>query len=136
MRDTLKIYDLKNGSLKSRLFVKDQWAFQPSCEEREASILRFDIQSPIVEQSAWTLFQNPPETIINEHFPEPGNLIKYVKGNQLWNHSLTNFNDEGFGQLHLYIVSLDVALRQRMWEATRAIYDRMNSPTPAQYVKS
>jgi hypothetical protein len=77
-----------------------------------------------------------PEHIINEHFPEPANVIKYVKSSQLWNHLLTNFSAEGFGQLHQYIVSLDVALSQQVWDATQAIYDRMNSLTPAQYVKS
>ncbi|MEI9917220.1 MAG: M48 family metallopeptidase [Bacteroidota bacterium] len=60
----LKSSDKSSGGPKSRLVVKDQWASHPSREDREASIGRFSIQSPMIDQSAWTLFTNPEQTRI------------------------------------------------------------------------
>jgi Zn-dependent protease with chaperone function len=54
--------DIYSGVRKSRLVLKDQWASHPSREDREASIARFTMQSPLMDQSAWILFTNPAAT--------------------------------------------------------------------------
>lgn len=78
--------------------------------------------------------QLPPETI-ESHFPEPQNVRKYVQTEQLWNHSFVNFSNEGFQQLHIYVVCCHAAISEQVWDATLAIYNKQLSLTPAHYRK-
>jgi Zn-dependent protease with chaperone function len=58
----ITLEDLDKNVNKSRIVMKDQWASHPSREEREKSINRVSIQSPVSEDSAWAIFTNPEAT--------------------------------------------------------------------------
>lgn len=42
-----------------RVNFKDQWASHPTRVEREASLQKIGLEAPVLEDSAWVIFQNP-----------------------------------------------------------------------------
>ena len=50
--------DLESSMHRSRVNVKDQWASHPSITEREENIAKVAVESEVLTNSAWELFQN------------------------------------------------------------------------------
>ena len=50
--------DLESSMHRSRVNVKDQWASHPSITEREENIAKVAVESEVLPNSAWELFQN------------------------------------------------------------------------------
>src|SRR5690606_32966670 len=46
---------------KARVVVKDQWASHPSTDDREKHLRSLNITTPVVTESAWSLFSNVEE---------------------------------------------------------------------------
>jgi Zn-dependent protease with chaperone function len=74
--------------------------------------------------------------LIEEYYPDPANVSKYLAGNNLWNSSLVNFSNEGFAKLEEYISAMTRLTNAQLWDATKALYDKELSLTPQQYVRT
>ncbi len=44
---------------QNRVHFKDQWASHPTLAEREANLKAIGVEAPVLDESAWVVFQNP-----------------------------------------------------------------------------
>lgn len=72
-----------------RVNFKDQWASHPTRAEREASLQKIGLEAPVLEDSAWVIFQNP------EHLQR--SLTEYLYRNV--NTKVENLENEAFARL-------------------------------------
>ena len=87
-----------------------------------------------LEQQVKNFMREIPPDHVSTHFPEPDKVFKYLKTDSLWNRSETEFSQEAFGQLHLYVGCALTASGDVLWDATKAIYDKQLSLTPQEFV--
>jgi hypothetical protein len=106
---------------------------QSRVQWREDQVTNLCHRAQQLEKQVKNFMRDLPVDLIKEHFAEPDKVFKYLKTERLWNESDRVFNNEGFGQLHQYVISSVSVAREEVWDVVKEIYQKQLDLTPAEF---
>lgn len=107
---------------------------QSRTEWREDQLTNLCFRVQELEKQVKNFMRELPEDLIKNHFREPEKVVKYMKTQRLWNASDREFSNEGYAQLHEYIVSSMSLANEAVWNIVKDIYSKQLELTPSEFV--
>jgi hypothetical protein len=101
---------------------------------REDQLTNLCYRTQQLEKQVKNFMRDLPADLIQDHFAEPDNVSKYLKTERLWNESDRVFNNDGFAQLHQYVISSISVANEEVWDVVKEIYKKQLELTPPQFV--